>query len=312
MRVLITGGLGFIGSHLAKRCLSLGWDTVIVDNGKKDEHYFREKIIRKHGFVKIHRTSVKNFVISNKCQNFDVIFHLAALPSVTYSIENPYKSFKNNVDETTLMLVTETRADANIGKIVFASSAAVYGNVDTFPTLETQEKNPISPYGLQKLIGEQILAMHGALRGIDVVSLRYFNVYGPYQLTHGPYATAVSSWLHCIQNNLPLRRDGTGEQSRDMVYVEDVVSANILAATSNTKFNGESFNIASGTEISNNQILDILKQKFVFDINEAPFRLGDIMRTSPSIDKARTIFNYTPEYDFTTGLDITIEKMLTP
>lgn len=309
MRVLITGGLGFIGTHLALRCISLGWETVIVDNGKKEEHAFREKIIRKQGYAKIHKTSVKNFIISNKCCNFDVIFHLAALPSVTYSIENPYKSFKNNVDETTLMLVAETKADANIGRIVFASSAAVYGNVDVFPTVETQEKKPLSPYGLQKLIGEDVLAMHGPLKGIDTVSLRYFNVYGPYQLTHGPYATAVSAWLHCIQNNLPLRRDGTGEQSRDMVYVEDIVSANIHAATHPQKLNGEVFNIASGHEISNNQILELLRQKFDFNIVDAPFRQGDIMRTCPSIEKSHKILNFQPEYNFTTGLEITIEKM---
>lgn len=309
MRVLISGGLGFIGTNLAIRCLSLGWEVVIVDNGKTQNHLLRKKIINQYGAPKVHNIELKNFSITSKYKNFDVVFHLAALPSVLYSIEEPYKSFKNNVDQTTLMLLTELNDDSKIGRIIFASSAAIYGNNVTYPTLETSTPNPESPYGLHKLMGEQLLALQCKLRDIDTVSLRYFNVYGPYQYNTGPYATAVSAWLHNIKNNLPLRKDGTGEQSRDMVFVDDVVSANILAAQYSGKLRGECFNIASGAEITNNQILEKLATRFKFEITQAPFRAGDIMRTKPSIEKACKVLNYKPQIDFDRGLQLTIDSM---
>lgn len=312
MRVLITGGLGFIGTNLALRCMSLGWEVVIVDSGKTENHAKRRKILHEHGALKIHNIELKNFLITSKYKNFDVIFHLAAMPSVLYSIEEPYKSFKNNVDHTTLMLLTELQADSNVKRIVFASSAAIYGNKVSYPTIEESVPNPESPYGLHKLMGEQLLKLNCKLSDVDAVSLRYFNVYGPYQLTNGPYATAVSAWLQNIKSNQPLRKDGTGEQTRDMVYVADVVSANILAATYSERLNGECFNIASGCEVSNNQILDMLRQKFEFTIQQAPFRAGDIMRTHPSIDKAIKILGYKPQYDFATGLQLTIDSIFVP
>jgi UDP-glucose 4-epimerase len=309
MRVLITGGLGFIGTNLAIRCLSKGWDVVVVDNGKTENHNLRKNIISKYGSIKVHNTNLKNFLITSKYKNFDVVFHLAALPSVLYSMQEPYKSFNNNVDATTLMLLTEADEYSNIGRIVFASSAAIYGNKVSYPTEESAVPNPESPYGLHKLIGEQLLRLQSKISKIDTVSLRYFNVYGSYQYNTGPYATAVSAWLNSIKNNQPLRKDGTGEQSRDMVYVEDVVSANILAATYAGKLEGECFNIASGQEITNNQILDLLSQKFSFTIKQAPFRPGDVMRTCPSIEKAKNILGYKPEYDFITGLQHTIDSL---
>lgn len=312
MRVLITGGLGFIGTNLALRCMSLGWEVVIVDSGKTENHAKRRELLHEHGVPKIHNIELKNFLITSKYKNFDVIFHLAAMPSVLYSIEEPYKSFKNNVDHTTLMLLTELHADSNIKRIVFASSAAIYGNKVSYPTTEESVANPESPYGLHKLMGEQLLKLNCKLSHVDAVSLRYFNVYGPYQYTNGPYATAVSAWLQNIKNNEPLRKDGTGEQTRDMVYVADVVSANILAATSSHRLNGECFNIASGCEVSNNQILDMLREKFEFTVQQAPFRPGDIMRTHPSIEKAKKILGYEPKYDFATGLQLTIDSIFVP
>ena len=309
MRVLITGGLGFIGTNLAIECLSKGWQVVIVDNGKQITNQIRKSIIQQYGSPKIYQTSVKNFVITNKYKDFDVVFHLAALPSVLYSIEQPLKSFKNNVTETTLMLLTEAKDDANIRRIVFASSAAVYGNACEFPIREDAIKNPISPYGMHKLHGEQILRIHGRLKDIDTVSLRYFNVYGPYQLSNGPYATVVSAWLHNIKDNLPLRKDGSGEQTRDMVYVQDIVKANILAAEYADTFNGDAINIASGSEISNNQILEMLSTKFKFSIQQAPFRPGDILKTHPCIEKSRRMLNFQPEYNFSDGLEKTIKSI---
>lgn len=309
MRVLITGGLGFIGSHLSIKCLQLGWDVVIVDNGKSKEHFTRREIIEKYGNPKVYNTSLKSFVMTSKFDNFDTVFHLAAIPSVSFSVEKPYSSFNNNVQETTMVLLSEIEKSSNIGRVVFASSAAVYGNVSVFPTTEDCDKNPQSPYGLQKLLCEQMVEFSGRFYGFDSVSMRYFNVYGPYQFQTGAYATAVSSWLNAIKNNQPLRKDGDGEQSRDMVYVEDIVQANILAATYKNKLNGIAMNIASGYEISNNKILDMLSSRFDVVIEKASSRAGDIRRTCPSIALAQNILGYKPLFTFEEGLRLTIDSM---
>lgn len=309
MRVLITGGLGFIGSNLAIKCLQLGWDVVIVDNGKDKEHEVRKNIISGFGNYKLYKENLKSFVITSKFNNFDVVFHLAAMPSVSYSVEKPYVSFKNNVQDTTLIMLSEITKSTNIGRIVFASSAAVYGNTTVFPTTEDTQKKPESPYGLQKLICEQLIELGSRTQGFDAVSLRYFNVYGPYQYLTGAYATSVSAWLNAIKNNKPLRKDGTGEQSRDMVYVEDIVQANILAATYQGKLNGMPINIASGKEISNNEILGMITSRFNVDIEQAPFRPGDVMRTCPSIQLARKVLGYEPKFTFEEGLHRTIDSL---
>jgi len=309
MRVLITGGLGFIGTNLAIKCISLGWEVVIVDSGKTEHHKIRKDLISKCGYCKIYNQKLSSFVITSKFDNFDAVFHLAAFPSVLYSVERPYASFKNNVQETIVMMLSELYKANNIKKIVFASSAAVYGNTNIFPTTEYSEKNPESPYGLQKLIGENLFELYSRKFDIDSVSLRYFNVYGPYQYNTGAYATAVSAWLNAIKTGEPLRKDGTGEQSRDMVFVEDVVQANILAATCSKKLNGSAINIASGTEVTNNYILDCLSKKFSFKIEQAPFRMGDVMRTCPSIKLANDIIGYKPTVSFEEGLEKTIQSL---
>lgn len=309
MRVLITGGLGFIGCNLALKCLSLGWEVVIVDNGKSEHHVLRRNIISKAGPFKLYNQNLRSFVITSKFDNFDVVFHLAALPSVSYSVERPYASFNNNVQETTLTMLNEISKTSKIGRIVFASSAAVYGNTNIFPTTEDSEKKPESPYGLQKLICEQLLELASRTHGFDSVSLRYFNVYGPYQYLTGAYATAVSAWLNAIKQGKPLRKDGTGEQSRDMVFVEDIVQANILAATYNGNLKGIPINIASGTEISNNEILRMITSRFNVDVEQAPFRPGDVMRTCPSIQLARKVLGYEPKFSFEDGLQRTIESL---
>lgn len=306
MRVLITGGLGFIGTNLALKCMSLGWEVVIVDSGKTEHHKLRKNIITKVDSCKIYNQELRSFVITSNFDNFDAVFHLAAFPSVLYSVERPYTSFKNNVQETTVMMLSEISKAKNIRRIVFASSAAVYGNTNVFPTTEDIEKKPESPYGLQKLIGEQLFELYSRNFDIDAVSLRYFNVYGPYQYNTGSYATAVSAWLNAIKAGEPLRKDGTGEQSRDMVFVEDIVQANILAAICPNKLNGVAMNIASGKEVTNNYILDYLTKKFSFKVEQAPFRPGDVMRTCPSIKLANELIGYKPAVSFEEGLERTI------
>lgn len=310
MRVLITGGLGFIGTNIALKCISLGWEVVIVDNGTSENHNKRKLLLNDAGKVKVYNQNLNHYVMTSKFNNFDVVFHEAALPSVFYSVERPYLSFKNNVQETTVVMLDEIcRGKKKIGRIVFASSAAVYGNSDVLPTIESATKSPESPYGLQKLICEQLLDLSCRSCDVDTVSLRYFNVYGQYQYNKGTYATAVSAWLNSIKDREPVRKDGTGEQSRDMVYVDDVVNANILAATNSSPLKGIALNIASGEAVSNNYILDSLKKKFNFKIQEAPFREGDVMKTLASIELAEKTIGYKPQVSFDEGLEKTIRSM---
>lgn len=309
MQVLITGGLGFIGCNLALRCLELGWKVAIVDNGKSAMHFARRSLLDRN--VEIFDRNMRMFCITSRFDDYDVVFHLAALPSVLYSMEHPYASFKNNVQDSTVIMLQEA-AQRNIGRVVFASSAAIYGNNIRPAPYKIDESSvgmPESPYGCQKLMGEQLMSLYSRQFKLDTVSLRYFNVYGPYQYNKGVYATAVSSWLNAIKDRQPLRKDGDGTQTRDLVYVDDIVQANILAATHTGKLGGEVFNVGTGVEISNNQILEALKARFKFEIQQAPARPGDIQRVCANVLKAKTVLGFEAAVSFEQGLDRTIASL---
>jgi len=184
----------------------------------------------------------------------------------------------------------------------------VYGDAIEIPTPENCEKAPQSPYGLQKWMVEEFLKMSSNLYGTDAVCLRYFNVYGPMQLGDSPYSTAISSWCNRVKRCEPLRSDGDGEQTRDMVFVTDVVRANILAATREERFAGEVINIGTGKSVSNNQILQLFKKKFKdIEINHAPARQGDIRDTQALNSKAKHLLAWVPQVGLEEGLKLTWE-----
>jgi UDP-glucose 4-epimerase len=196
----------------------------------------------------------------------------------------------------------------NTRRVVFSSSSSVYGNTGSFPTPETTEKNPRSPYALQKLCSEKFAAIFCELYDVDIVSLRYFNVYGPRQYGDSPYATAISAWCHCVKEGTPLRSDGDGTQVRDLTYVSDVVKANILAATCESDIAGECYNIGSGNCNSNNHILGIFKDRFDdVTVKNAPWRPGDVMKTHANIDKAMKHLGYKPSTQLQEGIQKTFE-----
>lgn len=302
MKVLITGGTGFIGSNLAIACHDKGWTTTIIDREQRNWTGICDK--RNICFYK--NDFASNIMLEVvRDSRFDIIFHLAALPRVSYSVEHPAETNDENVQKTVQLLEV---AKGNVGRFIFASSCAVYGNTDILPTDETVPCSPQSPYALQKIHCENYLKIFHDMFRMRTVALRYFNVYGPNQQGDSPYATAIASWLHAIKNGQPMRKDGTGEQSRDMVYVGDVVEANILAATAGKNFCGDIYNIGSGTSISNNEILAMLKEKFPdHPVTNAPFRLGDIMRTQANITKAQSELGYEPKTSFEDGLKLTLE-----
>ena len=330
-KALVTGGCGFIGSNLTKELVKQGWQVDIVDNMSNGHLELLEglkfKTLPNASFIyhfmeqmkgKSKRSHETVLVIQDdfaapslldyiKTKAYDVIFHQAAVPRVSFSVEHPYETTVNNIAKTVALF---DASKGNIKRIVNASSSSVYGGANTLPTKENNsEKNPKSPYAWQKSAIEDYSKICWDLYKLDIVNLRYFNVFGPGQYGNSPYATAVSAWCHAIKNNEECRSDGDGEQSRDMCYVDNVVLANILAANADEFFSGSSYNIACGDRTSNNQILDYLKEKFgdKVKIKHAPARTGDVKHTQADVELAASAFGYKPLVKFWEGLDRTIE-----
>jgi nucleoside-diphosphate-sugar epimerase len=318
MRILVTGGMGFIGSHLVKKLHNSGHTVDIVDNlstGREDRlsqidirNSFPGLLYRKEerNFIRYFKDDFAGYILDTIATGvYDTIYHLAAIPQVSFSIENPAETSENNLNKT-IQLFDAARIGQT--RVVFSSSCAVYGNTENLPVNENEVKIPISPYAWQKSACEDVAKLFCNLyESSDIVCLRYFNVYGPEQYGDSPYASAVSAWCHAIKNNRSCRSDGDGTQSRDMCYVDDVVSANILASKKSKRFTGECYNIASGKSVTNNEILDYFSKNFEINIKHAPRREGDIYHMCADISKSRKDLGYEPKIEFLEGLEKTIK-----
>src|SRR3989344_652536 len=222
MKIIVTGGAGFLGSHIVDALVENGYEVHVVDNlsaGKKEN-------VNRKAVLHVADIRDKEKLIS-LFKDAKYVFHEAALPQVQYSIENPIETHEINVGGT--LNVLEASRINNVKKVIFASSSAVYGDQDILPITERMEVNPLSQYGAQKYIGEVYMKLYAQIYRIETVSLRYFNVYGPRQSAGGAYACAIPKFLEFRQKNQPLCITGDGEQTRDFVNVKDIVSANILA-----------------------------------------------------------------------------------
>ena len=257
MRVIVTGGAGFIGSNLVDRLIDDGHEVSVIDNlstGKDKNMNPKAKFYRKD-ITQMRRDS--DFTMF---EGVDVVFHTAAMARVQPSIEDPISFNRVNVDGTLNLL--KACVDYGVKRFVFSSSSSVYGNVDTFPTSENSPLNPISPYALQKLIGEQYCKLFSDIYGLETVCLRYFNVYGKRQLLEGAYTLVMGKFAQQLLNNEPMTIRGDGEQRRDFTYVGDVVEANVLASTNTEMYTDDvrcrAFNIGNGDNRSVNQIADML------------------------------------------------------
>ena len=300
---LVTGAAGFIGSNLCRKLLEEGWKVTGVDDLSSGH---LELVSSLKGLTMVLNDFASEFILDAVSKKeFDIVFHVAAVPRVSYSVENPADTTLNNVGKTVKLMEA---CRGNIDRFVFSSSSSVYGGAEVMPTPVDQPRDPKSPYAWQKSSVEDLLRMFGNLYDFDSVCLRYFNVFGPNQYGDSPYSTAISAWCHAVKEGLPLRKDGTGEQSRDMCYVDNVVDVNIRAANHEGTFKGEAFNVACGDRTSNNQILAKFQEKFgELNINQAPFRPGDVMHTQADISETEKVFGYKPLVRFWDGLDKTFE-----
>jgi UDP-glucose 4-epimerase len=305
-RILVTGGAGFIGSHLTEALLQRGHFVRVLDDfstGKSENLAFD----RDYPALEVVRGDIRETEICRKAaEKIDYVFHQAALPSVQRSVEDPFVSNAVNVGGTLNVLIAAR--DAGVKRVMYAASSSFYGDTPTLPKKETMPPNPQSPYALQKSIGEGYCRLFSQLYGLETVSLRYFNIFGPRQDPNSLYSAVIPRFIDALVTGRPPTVYGDGEQSRDFTYIQNVVRANLLAMEAE-RLNGESINIACGDRISLNQLLAVLKEILGVKteaIYEAP-RQGDVKHSLADIRKAKRILKYVPSVDIREGLEKTAE-----
>jgi UDP-glucose 4-epimerase len=311
--VVVTGGAGFIGSHLAEELLKRRCKVIILDDlstGKLEniKHLIEPSSHRKESrnSAEFVRGSITDLlVVKNVFQGIDYVFHQAAIPSVPRSIETPQATHEANITGTLNVLLAAR--DNGVKKVIYASSSAVYGDTPTLPKKEDMFPNPQSPYAVTKLAGEYYCRVFHQVYGLPTVCLRYFNVYGPRQDPSSQYAAVIPIFIRKVLDNRPPVIFGDGEQTRDFTFVKDVVDVNILAAESDVT---GVYNIGRGERLSINRLTKLvirLVGNSVEPVHEEP-RAGDVKHSLADISKARQ-FGYNPRYNLEDGLRETIRVM---
>lgn len=302
LKVLITGIAGFIGSALAHECALRGYEVRGIDNlsaGNIDNIADIEEI-------EFYRGSLTNRrLLRHVCAGVDIVFHEAALASVASSIEDPVASHVANVDGT-LNLLLEARRQG-VRRVIYASSSAAYGDLENLPKGEAMLPAPISPYAIQKLAGEYYMQCFARIYGLETVSLRYFNVFGPRQSAHSPYSGVLARFITSMLAGVSPEIYGNGMQSRDFTFIDDVVEANMLAA-SVPAIGGEVFNVACGQRHTLLETYEIAAELIQFPGRPKflPARPGDIRHSQADISRAQRVLGYEPKVSFRSGLQRTI------
>jgi UDP-glucose 4-epimerase len=305
-RYLITGIAGFIGSSLARALVERGASVRGLDNfltgkaanlaGLEDEIDFREADLRDADAVKA------------ACEGIDCIFHIGALPSVPLSVKNPDPSHRCNVDGT--FHVLEAARAAGVRRIIYAASSSAYGDQPILPSKETMIPMPISPYAVQKLAGEYYMSSYWQVYGLETISLRYFNVFGPRQGADSPYSGVLAKFIQQMLEGTRPTIFGTGEQGRDFTYIDNVISANLLASTAPAKkVAGKVFNVACGGQHTLRDVYRLLAGLIGFKHPPqfGPARMGDILHSQADISAAAAAFDYRPLVALNEGLQRTVE-----
>ena len=303
----VTGGAGFIGSNLCETLLSMGHRVRVLDNLStgyaKNIAEFRD-----HPKFEFVEGDIRDFAICDRvCKGVDYVLHHAAAVSVPESIEQPVEYTRTNIMGTVNMM--EAAAKNGVKKFTYASSAAVYGDDETMPKREKIVGNRLSTYAVTKFAAEEYAYQYTMHYGLDCYGMRYFNVYGRRQDPNGAYAAVIPKFIECLRRDEPPTINGDGEQSRDFVYVEDVVQANLLACVAPHEAAGEAYNVASGKRLSLNEMYVVLCNLFGKDLKPiyGPERKGDIRHSGADISKIREKLGYAPEYDFEKGIKEAIQ-----
>ena len=301
---LVTGGAGFIGSHLAEELVRRGERVRVVDSlitGKRQNLAHLPQVEFLEG-------DLADLAVAREAvRGADYVLHQAAIPSVPRSVEDPVTSNRANIDASLNLLVAAR--DAGVKRVVYAGSSSAYGNSPTLPKVETMPTAPLSPYALQKLVAEQYCQMFTTLYGLETVTIRYFNVFGPRQDPSSPYSGVISLFISALCEKRQPVIYGDGEQTRDFTYVANVVDGVLRAAQAPPSASGEVINVATGGRISLNQLFRVIRDLVKSDLEPVykETRAGDVRDSQADISKARQLLGYEPTASFEDGLARTVE-----
>lgn len=302
--VIVTGGAGFIGSHLTRRLVNEGCQVTVIDNLCEGKLENIKDVLSK---IKFYQKDILDYQFLKKAfRGIDFVFHQAALRSVLRSVKNPFDTNRVNIEGTLNVLLAAR--ENRIKRVIFASSSSVYGEQKAKVLKETLCPNPLSPYALSKLAGELYMKQFFTLYGLETISLRYFNVFGPFQDPTSEYAAVIPIFITQMLKNQSPTIHWDGNQSRDFTYIKNVVEANILAMKAK-KTCGQIVNICEGKTVSINQLFKTLNQILDKNIKSktGPKRPGDIRRTLGDISLAKKLLKYKVKVSFEKGLEKTVE-----
>lgn len=303
---LITGIAGFIGSSLARAVLAQGDEVRGVDNFSTGKRANLDGIVSKIDLREVDLLDLE--AIKNACRGVDYIFHEAAIPSVPKSVLDPLGSNRANIDGTVHLLIAAR--DAKVKRVVYAASSSAYGDTPTLPKHEGMLPNPNSPYAVAKLAGEYYMTSFCRCYGLETVSLRYFNIFGPRQDPTSPYSGVLAKFITQMLNGEPPTIFGDGAQSRDFTYIQNAVDANLLAMKAPaSQAAGQIFNVATGKRADLNQAFQLLKQitGYTGDVKYGPERSGDVKHSLADLSRTEKHLGYKPTIDFEEGLRQTVE-----
>jgi nucleoside-diphosphate-sugar epimerase len=300
---LVTGGAGFIGSHLAEELVRRGEKVRVVDNLATGKRHNLAHLPQ----VEFLQGDLADFDVAKRSvDGVDYVLHQAAIPSVPRSVEDPITSNRANIDASLNVLVAAR--DAGVKRVVYAGSSSAYGNIPTLPKVETMPTAPLSPYALQKLVAEQYCQMFTTLYGLETVTIRYFNVFGPRQDPSSPYSGVISLFISALVERRRPTIYGDGEHTRDFTYVANVVDG-VLRAAHARGAAGEVINVATGGRVSLNQLFRTIRDLVGASVEPiyAEPRAGDVKDSQADISKARRLLGYAPVIGFEEGLGKTVE-----
>jgi UDP-glucose 4-epimerase len=304
-RALVTGGAGFIGGHIVDRLLAEGWEVRVLDDFSSGRE---ENLACALGQIELIKGDIRDeALVARAVEGVEVVFHEAAVPSVPRSVSEPVRTNDVNVNGTLNLL--EQARQARVRRVVFAASSSAYGDTPTLPKIETMPATPMSPYALQKYVGEGYCQLYASLYGLETVALRYFNIYGPRQNPDSEYAAVIPRFIRACLRGEPPHIYGDGEQTRDFTFVGDAVQANLLAAEA-PRASGHVMNVGGGARTSLNQLLETIRQVTgtkVQAIHE-PGRAGDVRDSLAALDLARALIGYVPQVSLREGLQKTVES----